>query len=80
MHNEAYAHALKMLSDHVGVGAIIIPVKEPWDPTHSSDRVTHHWTTTNLGEAVPGIITPLGMAHWGFRARTTAQRVASTSG
>jgi pyruvate,water dikinase len=59
---------------------VIVPVKEPWDPTHSSDRDVHHWTTTNLGEAVPGIITPLGMAHWGLRAQTTAQRVAFNIG
>jgi phosphohistidine swiveling domain-containing protein len=59
---------------------VIAPAKAPWDPTHSSDRIVHHWTTTNLGEAVPGIITPLGMAHWGLRAHTTAQRVAFNIG
>lgn len=53
-----------------------LPTKEPWDPTHTSDAGAHHWTRTNLGEAVPGVITPLCTAHWGLRGHASAQRAA----
>jgi phosphohistidine swiveling domain-containing protein len=38
-----------------------------WDPLHTSNRPNDHWTTTNLGEAVPGVVTPLALGHWGLR-------------
>jgi len=50
--------------------------KDSWDPMQSSDREVGHWTTTNLGEAVPGIITPLGTALWGGAAHRAAWRTA----
>jgi phosphohistidine swiveling domain-containing protein len=30
-----------------------------------STRAAYHWTTTNLGEAAPGVLTPLSLAVWG---------------
>jgi pyruvate,water dikinase len=60
--------------------ACALPAKADWDPTHTSDRVVSHWTTTNLGEAVPGIITPLGMAHWGHRGHLSSRRAAYSIG
>lgn len=60
--------------------ALEMPAKADWDPTHTSDRVVNHWTTTNLGEAVPGIITPLGLAHWGRRGDLAARRAAYSIG
>jgi phosphohistidine swiveling domain-containing protein len=57
-----------------------VPPKEDWDPTHATDRSVHHWTTTNLGEAVPGILTPLALAHWGLRGHLTGVRVAYNVG
>jgi phosphohistidine swiveling domain-containing protein len=38
-----------------------------------STRVVHHWTTTNLGEAAPGVLTPLGLALWGLPAERAAR-------
>jgi len=35
------------------------------DPLMPSMRSAHHWTTTNLGEAAPGVLTPLSLAMWG---------------
>src|SRR5262245_32456216 len=35
------------------------------DPLMPSTRSAHHWTTTNLGEAAPGVLTPLSWALWG---------------
>jgi phosphohistidine swiveling domain-containing protein len=59
---------------------LIAGPKDPWDPTHSSDVILDHWTTTNLGEAVPGVISPLCTAYWNHRAHTTAVRVAYNVG
>lgn len=54
--------------------------KDGWDPMQSSTEAVHHWTTTNLGEAVPGVITPLGIAQWGLPGDLTARRVGFAIG
>lgn len=54
--------------------------KDDWDPMQSSTEAVHHWTTTNLGEAVPGVITPLGTAQWGLPGDLTARRVGFAIG
>jgi pyruvate,water dikinase len=36
-----------------------------WDPTHRASGPDAHWTTTNAGEAFPGVVTPLS---WTFIA------------
>jgi pyruvate,water dikinase len=59
---------------------VVPPAKEDWDPTHTSDRVVGHWTTTNLGEAVPGVITPMALAHWGWRGNLSAIRATHSIG
>lgn len=41
---------------------------EPWDPLHCSSRSEEHWTRTNVGEAMPGVLTPLGWTFWGSHA------------
>lgn len=45
------------------------------DPLMPSDRAVHHWTTHNLGEAAPGVLTPLCLALWGETAER-ATRIA----
>lgn len=35
------------------------------DPTHSRSDPHSYWTTTNMAEAVPGVMTPLGWTVWG---------------
>ncbi|PQP22586.1 PEP/pyruvate-binding domain-containing protein [Rhodococcus opacus] len=35
-----------------------------WDPLHSSSTPNLHWTTSNLGEAMPGVLTPLNWTLW----------------
>lgn len=32
---------------------------EPWDPLHSMSTPREYWTTGNIGEALPGVLTPL---------------------
>jgi hypothetical protein len=33
--------------------------RELWDPLHSGGQPQLHYTTTNVGEAMPGLLTPL---------------------
>jgi phosphohistidine swiveling domain-containing protein len=50
------------------------------DPLMPSWRAEHHWTTTNLGEAAPGVLTPLCLGLWGAPAERAARRAAYTIG
>jgi len=38
---------------------------ESWDPLHNHSAPELHWSTDNLGEAAPGVLTPLGWSLWG---------------
>lgn len=38
--------------------------QEAWDPLHLPRHNSGHWTTTNVGEALPGVPTPLGWSMW----------------
>ena len=35
-----------------------------WDPLHQPGRDETHWSTVNVGEALPGVATPLGWSVW----------------
>ena len=35
------------------------------DPVHGHSAPTSHWSTSNLAEAMPGVLTPLGWSVWG---------------
>jgi pyruvate,water dikinase len=37
---------------------------DSWDPLHDRSAPTLHWSTDNLGEAAPGVLTPLGWSMW----------------
>ncbi|MCV7412396.1 hypothetical protein AWC05_17430 [Mycobacterium florentinum] len=37
---------------------------DAWDPLHQPGRDETHWSTVNVGEALPGIATPLGWTIW----------------
>jgi hypothetical protein len=39
-----------------------------WEPTNTSGAHTNHWTSTNVGEAAPGVLTPLAASHWLVRS------------
>jgi phosphohistidine swiveling domain-containing protein len=58
------------------VAELLAAPKDDWDPTHSSDVAVNHYTTTNLGEAVPGVVCPLCTSVWDIPGHTTARRVA----
>ncbi len=38
---------------------------EPWDVLHDPGTPEMHWTTDNVGEAAPGVLTPLSWSLWG---------------
>jgi pyruvate,water dikinase len=50
------------------------------DPLMPSTKSVHHWTTTNLGEAAPGVLTPLGLALWGRPAELATRRATYVVG
>jgi rifampicin phosphotransferase len=60
--------------------AVDVPVDEPWDPTHTSGQDAQHWTTTNLGEAAPGVLTPLASSLWNGRISRAGARAAAAIG
>jgi rifampicin phosphotransferase len=37
---------------------------DEWDPLHNRSGPQLHWTTSNLGEAMPGVLTPLTWTMW----------------
>jgi pyruvate,water dikinase len=41
-----------------------VPATDPRDPLHMSSDPGLHWTTVNLGEAIPGVLTPLCWSLW----------------
>jgi pyruvate,water dikinase len=51
-----------------------------YDPLMPSPRAVHHWTTANLGEAAPGVLTPLCMALWGPPGERATRNAAYTVG
>jgi len=38
---------------------------DPTGPLHSVSGPQSYWSTTNVGEALPGVATPLGWSLWG---------------
>lgn len=37
---------------------------EAWDNLHTPTRLDVHWSTDNVGEAAPGVLSPLGASIW----------------
>lgn len=50
------------------------------DPLHGRSRPGAAWTTTNVGEAVPGVQTPLGWSIWGPVGEEGLRRAFHTLG
>jgi pyruvate,water dikinase len=51
---------------------------EEWDPLHNTSDPDAYWSTGNFGEAMPGVMTPLGWTFWGPTAdRATRGAFAS---
>jgi pyruvate,water dikinase len=41
-----------------------VSADEAWDVLHNPGPADQHWTTDNVGEAAPGVLTPLSMSMW----------------
>lgn len=54
----------------------ILGVFDPADPTHSTSDPQSFWTTTNVAEAIPGVLTPLNWSIWS-RVTERASREAA---
>ena len=44
------------------------------DPTHSVCEPTRYWTSANIGEATPDVLSPLCWSFWGPQAEAAARR------
>jgi pyruvate,water dikinase len=53
---------------------------EAWDNLHGPSLPELHWTTENLGEAAPGVLTPLGASIWGTAGERTCRGTFVTIG
>ena len=53
---------------------------EDWDPTHRMSGPDAHWTTTNAGEAFPGVVTPLSWTFLQDAAELVLRRPAHAVG
>src|SRR5206468_3292769 len=56
----------RMRRRHGGAGPVPRWESESWNPLHSSTSPDDSWTTTNVGEAVPGVPTPLSWSLWSY--------------
>jgi phosphohistidine swiveling domain-containing protein len=53
---------------------------ECWDVLHSPDLADSHWSTDNVGEAAPGVLTPLSWSMWGMTGDRMPREVAYRMG
>ncbi|HEY4409812.1 MAG TPA: PEP-utilizing enzyme [Acidimicrobiia bacterium] len=49
---------------------------EAWDLLHRPDTADAHWSTDNVGEAAPGVLTPLSWSLWGTTGDRAPREVA----
>lgn len=59
---------------------MVIIEPENWDPTHRLSGPDAHWTTTNAGEAFPGVVTPLSWTFLQDAAELVLRRPAHAVG
>ena len=50
-----------------------IDPREAWDPLNGPSAPGLHWTTSNIGEAMPGVQTPLSWTLWAYPAEHAAR-------
>jgi rifampicin phosphotransferase len=59
-------------SDDVGAAA----AGDDWDPLHLPGAPELHWSRDNVGEAIPGVASPLGWSIWGSVGDRETREVA----
>lgn len=55
------------------------PTRDTWDPLHNVADPDVYWTTGNVGEALPGVLTPLTWTIW-HAAETMAREMGYRMG
>jgi phosphohistidine swiveling domain-containing protein len=50
------------MTDLINGSGVVAPA--PWDPLHAASPAGCHWTRANIGEALPGVATPLTWSIW----------------
>lgn len=60
--------------------AVAFDPGEAWDNLHGDSPPDVHWSTDNVGEAVPGVMCPLGASIWGTVAERTTRASFVTIG
>ena len=53
---------------------------ESWDTLHDPGSRQSHWSTDNVGEAAPGVLTPLSWSMWGVTGDRMPREVAYRMG
>jgi pyruvate,water dikinase len=53
---------------------------DAWDPLHHESPAGAHWTTVNLGETAPGVLTPLAWTVWGSAGESAIRRAGHNLG
>ena len=49
---------------------------EGWDVLHDPGPPDSHWSTDNVGEAAPGVLSPLSWSMWGATGDRMPREVA----
>lgn len=53
---------------------------DAWDPLHHTSPDGVHWTTVNLGETAPGVLSPLAWTLWGTAGERAIRRAGHNLG
>src|ERR1700730_7411301 len=53
---------------------------EDWDTLHDPGPSQAHWSTDNVGEAAPGVLTPFSWSMWGKTGDSMPRRIAHLMG
>ncbi|MDT7776017.1 MAG: rifampicin phosphotransferase [Pseudonocardiales bacterium] len=53
---------------------------EAWDTLHDPGSPDEHWSTDNVGEAAPGVLTPLSWSMWGATGDRMPREIAFRMG
>lgn len=54
----------------------VVEPGDPRDPLHTFSVEDIYWTTSNIGEAMPGVMSPLGWTLWGCSERALRNAIA----
>ena len=57
-----------------------VPAREDWDNLNFTEPQNYYWTTDNVGEAAPGVQTPLSGSFWGGIGDSMPRRIAHSMG